>query len=241
VYGVPVDTIVATAGAFDQYGTPLRDSYSQVTYSFGKQNHMLYQVESHHHEVMNGKTFDNREKESVASLDFKKQPDSTFEFNPGKMKPVDSLKKVSRIYDPEINTPISVGEPFPNIDAVDMAGKRFSLDQYKGKVVFVYAWTLGVGNTDTDLPKLNELYRKYGAQGFEPVGIAADSVGADSSFLKSKGIAFRNLPYNSELKAKLTIHGYPFAYLIGRDGQVFAKDPWIPDVEPLVKRALAMK
>jgi len=239
--GVPVDTIVATSHPTDQYGMPLSNSYSKHVFLFGKINHLLYQVQNHEHSVMNGKVWDRQTTETVVHLDIDKPSTESFVFHPGAMTAANSWEQMSPIYNAD--PAIEVGEKFPEVSANDLQGKPFSLDQYKGKVLLVHAWTQGVGNTQTELPKIESLYDKYKSQGLEVIGIACDSRWSTEKFLKDKGIHTRQLfdgqGVTKGFKDKLHIRRFPFAYVVGRDGKVFAKDPWIPTIEPIIKQALA--
>jgi beta-lactamase regulating signal transducer with metallopeptidase domain/outer membrane lipoprotein-sorting protein/peroxiredoxin len=240
VKGAPVDTIVGTMTVNGESGMPLKGSYSRHLYSFDKKSHLLVQVQTHDHTLMNGKVWDNQSTETVVQQSVN-GPVGSFTFHSGAMTRADSLQKLSPIYDAE--TGIETGDLFPEIHASDMQGKPFSLAQYRGKVLLIHAWTLGVGNTETDLPTIEQLTRKYKDQGFEAVGIACDSRAGDEAFLKSKKIETRQLfdgqGVTKGFKDKLHIRRFPFAYLVDRHGKVFAKDPWIPDLEPILKKALA--
>jgi len=48
-----------------------------------------------------------------------------------------------------------------------------SLEELEGKVVAVQFWTFGCSNCKATLPHMSELHQKYGAQGFEIVGVHA--------------------------------------------------------------------
>jgi len=62
-------------------------------------------------------------------------------------------------------------------ELVDIAGwlqsDVTSLEELEGTVVAVQFWTFGCSNCKATLPHMSELYEKYGAQGFEIVGVHA--------------------------------------------------------------------
>lgn len=243
VAGVPVDTLITTMIITDTAGMPLPEGYGRTAYSFGRDNHLLYQVKDQFHGVYQGVTTDQTSTETVTRLVVDQAKASDFQFHPGSMKRAPSLAKLAPMYAAETN--IFVGNRFPEIHALDLKGKPFSLDQYRGKVLFIHAWTQGVENCETDLPTLEALYKKYRKEGFEVVGIACDGRKSTEAFMKAHNIHTRQLNdgqgVTSGFKNKLNIRRFPFGYLIDREGKVFAKDPWIPTMEPTLKLALARK
>ena len=243
VNGVPVDTVIATQPLLGPAMMPLEDSFVRKTYSFGKRDHLLYEVQTHDHSVQNGKTWDRQLNESVEKLEVNKPIADDFAFHPGAMTRATTLRDTAPRYNN--GTGIEIGDRFTDFAANDMQGKPFSLEQYRGKVLLIHAWTQGVTNYKWDMPRIEALYRKYRKLGFEAVGIACDYAEDRpwiDKYLAANGIQsrqlFDGLHLDQGFKKKLKLHSFPFSYLIGRDGKVFAKNPWVPDIEPQIKSAL---
>ena len=70
------------------------------------------------------------------------------------------------------------GKPAPAFTLEDLTGKKVSLASYKGKVVLINFWATWCGPCKLETPWLIELRNKYGAKGFEVLGI--DSEGDDA-------------------------------------------------------------
>ena len=70
------------------------------------------------------------------------------------------------------------GKAAPAFTLEDLTGKKVSLARYKGKVVLINFWATWCGPCKLETPWLIELRNKYGAKGFEVLGI--DSEGDDA-------------------------------------------------------------
>jgi cytochrome c biogenesis protein CcmG/thiol:disulfide interchange protein DsbE len=70
------------------------------------------------------------------------------------------------------------GKTAPAFTLEDLTGKKVSLASYKGKVVLINFWATWCGPCKLETPWLIELRNKYGARGFEVLGI--DSEGDDA-------------------------------------------------------------
>lgn len=55
-----------------------------------------------------------------------------------------------------------VGKELPNITFRDSLGKTFDLRSLKGKIVAINLWAFGCKSCIAEMPKLNELVKKYG-------------------------------------------------------------------------------
>jgi len=245
VMGVPVDNVIASTPLYDSAGMPSNESYVRTTYSFGQKDHLLYQVLTHDHSDNDGKIWDRQIGETLVKLSVD-QPlaDDTFAFHPGSMTRATTLRQAS----PQVlaQPGIEIGDRFPAFTAVDKDGKPFSLDQYKGKVLLIHAWSFGVTNYKADVPVVNALYKKYKKLGFEAVELACDGQSERpqiEKYLAANGIQTRQIikemdAYHEFVK-KMNTHEFPFTYLISRDGKVFAVNPWIPKLEPALRAVLA--
>jgi thiol-disulfide isomerase/thioredoxin len=71
------------------------------------------------------------------------------------------------------------GKPAPAFTLVDLAGKKVSLKDYKGRPVLVNFWATWCSPCKLEMPWFEEFRQKYGPQGFEILGIAEDDAGKD--------------------------------------------------------------
>ncbi|WP_458626865.1 thioredoxin-dependent thiol peroxidase [Winogradskyella sp. PC D3.3] len=80
-------------------------------------------------------------------------------------------------------THLKVGDKAPNFSAKDEQGNTISLSDYKGKklVVFFYPKASTPGCT-AEACNLNDNYERFRAQGYEILGVSADSAKRQSNF-----------------------------------------------------------
>jgi thiol-disulfide isomerase/thioredoxin len=116
----------------------------------------------------------------------------------------------------------------PDFTLPELNGQKLSLSDYKGKVVLLDFWATWCGPCRMEIPGFVQLQNKYRDQGFTVIGVSLD---ADDEPVKEFYSEFKmNYPVamNGDKKVDLLyggIIGLPTAYLIGRDGRIYAKHP----------------
>lgn len=68
------------------------------------------------------------------------------------------------------------GKPAPAFTLEDIAGKKVSLADYRGKAVMLNFWATWCGPCNIEIPWLIDLRQKYAAQGFEILGVSSDEL-----------------------------------------------------------------
>lgn len=56
---------------------------------------------------------------------------------------------------------IAIGQPAPMFTAIDSIGKKYTLDNFKGKIVYVDLWASWCGPCRGETPYLKQVYEKY--------------------------------------------------------------------------------
>ena len=88
-------------------------------------------------------------------------------------------------------TDLKVGDKAPNFSAKDEEGNTHSLKDYKGKklVVFFYPKASTPGCT-AEACNLNDNYDRFKSQGYEILGVSADSAKKQSNFKNKYGFQY---------------------------------------------------
>lgn len=88
-------------------------------------------------------------------------------------------------------TDLKAGDKAPNFSAKDEEGTIRSLEDYKGKklVVFFYPKASTPGCT-AEACNLNDNYERFQAQGYEILGVSADSAKKQSNFKNKYGFQY---------------------------------------------------
>jgi peroxiredoxin len=108
----------------------------------------------------------------------------------------------------------------PNID-----GQQVSLQQYRGKVVFLNFWATWCIPCREEMPALERLHQTYHAQDLAIISIdlkeSADQV---KTFFQKHSLSFPALlDQNGSVFRDYLVAGMPTTYLIGRDGTLLAR------------------
>ena len=88
-------------------------------------------------------------------------------------------------------TQLKAGDKAPNFSALDEQGNTISLSDFKGKklVIFFYPKASTPGCT-AEACNLNDNYGRFQAQGYEILGVSADSAKRQSNFKDKYGFKY---------------------------------------------------
>ncbi len=109
-----------------------------------------------------------------------------------------------------------------NLPLYGLNGKTMSLDQYKGKVVWLDFWASWCVPCRASFPWMNEMQKKYESSGFEVVAINLDKERPEvDRFLKHYPASFSIL---LDPTGKSALHykvkGMPSSYILDKNGEV---------------------
>lgn len=113
--------------------------------------------------------------------------------------------------------------PAPDFTLVGLDGKKYSLKDFKGKVLLLDFWATWCGPCRKEIPHLKDLHAQYKEKGLRIVGIALDQQGekAVKPFVESNGIPFTSLLGSSEVvQAYGNIRAIPTTFLIDKKGNI---------------------
>ena len=107
-------------------------------------------------------------------------------------------------------TTLQIGDAAPNFQSLDEAGNAVSLADYKGKklVLFFYPKASTPGCT-VEACNLSDNYSRFTAQGYDILGVSADSAKRQSNFKKNTDF----LIHYSRMKIKQSLMPLVFGVL----------------------------
>lgn len=130
----------------------------------------------------------------------------------------------------------------PDFTLSDLAGQKLQLSTYRGKVILLDFWATWCDPCRDEIPHFVELQNKYRDQGFQIVGVSMDDAPAPVHEFYQR---FRmNYPVvmgdanTGELYGGIL--GLPIAFLIGRDGRIYAKRIGATDISVLEKEIVKL-
>ena len=147
--------------------------------------------------------------------------------SPGEPKPGERAATLEEKINAAIPSPSpSNDDPVaPTFSLQDLAGKPLNLADYKGKVVLLNFWASWCGPCRSEIPKLVELERTYGRQGFQVIGVAVDdSARSVKKFYEDYMMNYPVAMCDSRVRSLYGgLQGIPTTLLIGRDGRIHSR------------------
>lgn len=84
------------------------------------------------------------------------------------------------------------GDPAPPVDAVDQNGERITLEDFKGKKVVLYFYPKDqTPGCTAEACDLRDHYAQFRQQGYEIIGVSADSEESHRKFISKYDLPFR--------------------------------------------------
>lgn len=120
---------------------------------------------------------------------------------------------------------VGVGRKAPALVVEELDGTIFDLAAQRGHVVVVNIWATWCGPCRTEMPLLNDFYRRFHGRGVVLLGLSADAL-SDASTVRSVMKKYR---YPAALAKAARSNGFapivavPVTYVIDRQGVVRAK------------------
>ena len=112
----------------------------------------------------------------------------------------------------------------PYFNLKDQYGVVHSLENYKGKVIFLNFWATWCPPCKKEMPDIENIYKEYGENKKDVVilGINSEKENEAKKFLKDKGYTFPTvIDENSEVMRKYFIQAFPTSFVIDKEGNVY--------------------
>lgn len=115
-----------------------------------------------------------------------------------------------------------VGQNAPGFTLKDLNDRDVSLEDFRGKVVFINFWATWCPPCKEEIPVINQLYEKYMGKDFVILGISTDDSKKDvARFVEKYKVKFMIL-HDQDAKIMRKYKGFslPVSYLIDRQGRI---------------------
>ena len=112
----------------------------------------------------------------------------------------------------------------PNFNLKDQYGVVHSLENYKGKVIFLNFWATWCPPCKKEMPDVESIYKEYGENKKDVIilGINSEKENEVKKFLKDRGYTFPTvIDENSEVMRKYFIQAFPTSFVIDKEGNVY--------------------
>ena len=136
----------------------------------------------------------------------------------------------------------------PDFTLVNPDGKKLSLKDYRGKLVFLNFWATWCTYCRTEMPAMDRLYREFKSKGFEILAVnVKDDRKAALAFVKDLKLSYPiMLDPEGEIGLLYGAWGMPATYLIDENGIVLARmwgpaDWYSPEARNLIEALLEKK
>jgi thiol-disulfide isomerase/thioredoxin len=130
----------------------------------------------------------------------------------------------------EMDKILGQGMAMPDIKLPGTDGKEKSLSALKGKVVLVDFWASWCRPCRAENPNVVRLYGKYNKKGFEVFSVSLDKEKSSwEAAITHDGLIWPNhvsdlMQWQSVVVKQFGIQGIPYTILVGRDGNIIAKN-----------------
>src|SRR6187551_705419 len=130
----------------------------------------------------------------------------------------------------------------PDFTLINPDGKKVSLKDFRGKVVFLNFWATWCEYCRDEMPAMQRLYQEFRGKGLEIVGVNVKDKRADAmAFVRKVQVTYPIvLDPEGEVGLLYGAFGLPLTYLVDRKGAVLARlfgpaDWYSPQARQLIK------
>lgn len=119
---------------------------------------------------------------------------------------------------------IKLGKIAPDFSVDLLNGKKISLNDYKGKFVFLDFWGSWCAPCRNEIPNIKKLYTSLSREKLEIIGLAQDDENKLRNYIQEQKIEYPNALAPKEVLSKYGISRYPTSFLINPKGKIVRID-----------------
>jgi peroxiredoxin len=138
--------------------------------------------------------------------------------------------------------------PAPDFTLPNPDGKKVSLKDFRGKVVFLNFWATWCESCREEMPSMERLYREFKGRGLEIIAVNVKEKRPDAlAFYRKLQLSYPVvLDFEGEVGLLYGAFGLPLTYLIDRNGTLLARlwgpaDWYSPAAKKLIGALLEQK
>jgi cytochrome c biogenesis protein CcmG, thiol:disulfide interchange protein DsbE len=120
---------------------------------------------------------------------------------------------------------VTAGALAPDFSLPRLTGGKLELSAYRGRVVLLDFWATWCDPCREEIPRFVDLQNKYGSQGLQIIGVSMDDDPAPvRDFYQRFNMNYPVVMGNAQVgEAYGGVLGLPIAFVIGRDGRIYAR------------------
>ncbi|MEG0371810.1 MAG: TlpA disulfide reductase family protein [Clostridium sp.] len=114
----------------------------------------------------------------------------------------------------------------PTFSVMDVNGKKFTLEDYKGNIIVLNFFNIWNGDSIKEAKYFEEIYKTYGNKGVEVLRInSGDKLNDVKQYIKENPIASSNmlLDLDKKITNQYGVENAPTTFIINKEGYVFAR------------------
>ncbi len=112
----------------------------------------------------------------------------------------------------------------PDFTLTDLAGKKWTFSELRGKVVLVNFWATWCPPCRKEMPDLEALYERFSSQGLVVLGISDEEAAKVEPFIRERKISFPVLlDPGRKVNEMVVVEGIPKSFVYGREGKLVAQ------------------
>jgi peroxiredoxin len=125
------------------------------------------------------------------------------------------------IFGPVQSTRLHPGSPAPDFVLPGLDGRKVSLKDYRGKVIFLNIWATWCPTCREEIPSMEKLYQALKGEPFEILAVSVDKASAKAvaSFMKARNLSFPALlDPEGQIARPYGVTGVPESFIINKEG-----------------------